>query len=118
MSRTAKFGLAANPELLILVSLADASSKRGYTIALDIGQFSGHPVLHRSTIYQAIARLVDKGLVAVEQSEQELTAYYLTASGEAFLEAQLKSLQRLASVGLQRLGLPSSLRTVGPATLG
>jgi DNA-binding PadR family transcriptional regulator len=103
MELKTNFGLAGDPQLLILVSLADALSKRTYRIVLDIPEFSGCPVIHRRRIYLAAAQLVDKGLITIEQRGRD-EAYSMTEAGRTLLETELKSMQRVAAIGLQRLG--------------
>ena len=103
MARKAHAGPASDPELLILSSLAEGA-KHGYAIMMDIEQFSGG-VVGPGTLYTAITRLVEKGWIAPEAAEGRQRPYRLTGVGAAFLEEQLKHMQRVARVGLGRLRL-------------
>ena len=62
MARKPRTGPAADPELLILASLASGPN-HGYGIMTDIEAFAGVRI-GPGTLYTAIARLVDKKLIA------------------------------------------------------
>jgi DNA-binding PadR family transcriptional regulator len=94
----------SDPSVLILTSLA-GGDKHGYAIMKDVAEFAG-VTLGAGTLYGAIARLEQRGLIEVLASEEpRRRPYRLTASGRAALEAQLQSLQSWARVGLGRLAL-------------
>jgi DNA-binding PadR family transcriptional regulator len=101
MSRKPKNGPASDPELLILLSLAD-EAKHGYAIMADIKSIAGVQ-LGPGTLYTAITRLVEKKLIAPEASAGRQRPYRLTAAGAASLAAQLDDMRRVAAVGLRRL---------------
>ena len=101
MARKHKTGPAADPELLILSSLADGP-KHGYAIMLDVDGFAG-VTLGPGTLYTAITRLVEKKLIAPTASPGRQRPYKLTAKGATVLEEQLSSMRKVASVGLLRL---------------
>jgi len=101
MARKPRTGPAADPELLILASLA-AEPKHGYAIMSDIEAFAGVS-LGAGTLYTAISRLVDKRLIAPQASPGRQRPYALTARGEEVLATQLQDMRRVASIGLRRL---------------
>ncbi|MBO0830921.1 MAG: helix-turn-helix transcriptional regulator [Actinobacteria bacterium] len=87
--------------LLVLVSLAD-SPKHGYALLKDIEDFAGVS-LSPGTLYSAIARLEDAGLVEPVGSSERRRPYRLTKTGRAALSAELESAAALSRMGLQRL---------------
>jgi DNA-binding PadR family transcriptional regulator len=94
----------SDPSVLILTSLA-GGDKHGYAIMKDVAEFAG-VTLGAGTLYGAIARLEQRGLIeALASDEPRRRPYRLTASGRAALEAQLQSLKSWARVGLGRLAL-------------
>ena len=96
------FGRFAEPALLILVSLA-AGPRHGYAIMEDVRTLCDVR-LGPGTLYAALARLERRGLIAPLDSADRRRPYRLTEAGTAALEAQLATMQRLATAGLQRLG--------------
>jgi DNA-binding PadR family transcriptional regulator len=103
MSRKPKTGPAADPEMLILLSLTQAP-KHGYAIMADVESVSGIK-LGPGTLYTAITRLVEKKLIVPEASPGRQRPYRITAEGAARLAEQLNDMRRVASVGLRRLRL-------------
>lgn len=101
--RLAEFGRFANPSLLILASLADGP-KHGYAMMMDI-QTMADVRLGPGTLYGALARLEDSGLIRALAAEDRRRPYQLTAKGAAILREQLTLLHRLASTGLRRLAV-------------
>lgn len=101
MPRKPRTGPAADPELLILSSLA-SGPKHGYAIMGDIETFAGVTV-GAGTLYTAITRLVDKKLIAPQATEGRQRPYALTARGAAALADQLRDMRRVAAIGLRRL---------------
>ncbi|HMK09924.1 MAG TPA: PadR family transcriptional regulator [Anaerolineales bacterium] len=101
--RLAEFGRFANPSLLILASLADGP-KHGYAMMMDI-QTVADVRLGPGTLYGALARLEDSGLIRALAAEDRRRPYQLTAKGAAILREQLTLLHRLASTGLRRLAV-------------
>lgn len=101
MARKPRTGPAADPELLILASLASGPN-HGYAIMVDIEAFAGVK-LGPGTLYTAITRLVAKKLIAPQSSAGRQRPYRLTAKGATALAELLNDMQRVASVGLRRL---------------
>jgi DNA-binding PadR family transcriptional regulator len=101
MARKPRTGPAADPELLILLSLADGP-KHGYAMMADIESVSG-TALGPGTLYTAITRLVEKGLIAPEDAAGRQRPYRITREGTAMLTAQLSDMRRIATAGLRRL---------------
>jgi DNA-binding PadR family transcriptional regulator len=97
-----EFGRFAEPSLYILVSLGDGP-KHGYAIMIDVEEISGVP-LGPGTLYGALARLEQRGLIEALEPEQRRRPYRLTALGATTLKAQLDGLAGFARAGLERLG--------------
>lgn len=90
----------------ILLSLA-SSKKHGYAILKDVKSLSNRKVsLSTSTLYTAIGRLLDQGLIERLSDDTESNArpglprkvYILTALGRRILEAETQRLQNLVTV--------------------
>jgi DNA-binding PadR family transcriptional regulator len=94
-------GHYAGPATLILSSLA-GGSKHGYALTQDIEAFSGVR-LQPGTLYGAIRRLEQQGIIEPLAGEGRRRPYRLTAHGAAVLEAHLQSQRQVSEVGLQRL---------------
>jgi DNA-binding PadR family transcriptional regulator len=94
-------GRFAEPALLILVSLSDGP-KHGYAIMTDVEAGTGRP-LGPGTLYAALARLEERGLIEALAPVDRRRPYRLTAIGATVLEEQLHGLQEFARVGLRRL---------------
>ncbi len=93
-----------DPGLLILTSLA-SGPKHGYALARDIEEFSG-AALGPGTLYGAITRLEERGLIEPLQHDQRRRPYRLTAAGHAELVTAVRELGAIADEGARRLGLP------------
>jgi DNA-binding PadR family transcriptional regulator len=91
----------SDPQLLLLASLADGP-KHGYAITQDVLAVAGVR-LGPGTLYGALARLEERGLVEPLASDDRRRPYRLTPSGAELLREQLTTLERVASVGLRRL---------------
>ncbi|MGK2851888.1 MAG: PadR family transcriptional regulator [Candidatus Limnocylindrales bacterium] len=100
--RIPELGRFAEPALLILVSLS-GEPKHGYAIMADVEAGTGRP-LGPGTLYAALARLEERGLIEALAPVDRRRPYRLTAVGEAVLAEQLRDLSELASLGLRRLG--------------
>ena len=92
---------------LILTALA-AGSQHGYGIIGDVAQISGDRVrLRAGTLYTALDRLKQDGLIAVDReeiAEGRLRRYYrLTPDGEKRLADEAARLQSHATAALRRL---------------
>lgn len=91
------------PGVLILTSLA-SGSKHGYALTKDIETFAG-VVLGPGTLYGALTRLVERGLITPIPSEDRRQPYEITASGRAALTNAVHAMQSLANEGAARLRL-------------
>ena len=96
------FGKFAEPSLLILVSLSDGP-KHGYAIMQDIEQGTGRP-MGAGTLYAALARLEEQGLIEPLPPIDRRRPYRLTAVGASNLAEQLHGLSAFAQMGLRQLG--------------
>lgn len=97
----AGMGRFSEPAILILESLADGT-KHGYAMMEDIRR--RHEIhLGPGTLYGAIARLEEAGLIEALPAEDRRRPYRLTAAGAGALSEQLQSLHRFAAGGLRRL---------------
>ena len=94
-------GRSTDPSLLVLTSLAEGP-KHGYAITQDVEEISGVN-LGPGTLYGALARLEEKGLIEGLPADDRRRPYRLTASGSAALEEQLQTFERVARTGLDRL---------------
>lgn len=95
-------GRFSDPSILILASLA-GGKKHGYAIMEDIEAIA-HVRLGTGTLYGAIARLEEYGLIeALPAEERGRRPYRLTAAGISFLREQLTSMETFSALGLRRL---------------
>jgi DNA-binding PadR family transcriptional regulator len=97
------------PSFLILTSLA-AGAKHGYAVSQDVKRLSeGRVVVRAGTLYTALDRLTEEGLVEVtgeEVIEGRLRRYYrLTDGGALRLADEAQRMRRNASFAIGRLGL-------------
>ncbi len=90
-----------DPTVLILTSLA-SGQKHGYALLLDIEDFA-HVRLGPGTLYGAIGRLEERGLIEALEPEGRTRPYRLTAEGSAALEATLAELRTIVDEGTARL---------------
>jgi DNA-binding PadR family transcriptional regulator len=97
-----EFGRFAEPSLLILVSLSDGP-KHGYAIMQDVEQGTGRP-MGAGTLYAALVRLEEQGLVEPLTPIDRRRPYRLTAVGASNLAEQLRGLSAFAQQGLRQLG--------------
>ncbi len=96
-----ELGRFSDPSLLILSSLA-SGPKHGYAMMEDILEFSGTR-LEPGTLYGALARLEQRGWIDALEATDRRRPYRLTGAGVTVLREQLATMQRVVSVGLQRL---------------
>jgi DNA-binding PadR family transcriptional regulator len=96
-------GRPNEPAVLILTSLA-SGSKHGYALTRDIEEFAG-VVLGPGTLYGAITRLEERGLIEPLGQEERRRPYGITAAGTAALTEAVRDMRSLADVGASRLGL-------------
>ncbi len=86
-------GRFAEPSFHILASLAEGP-KHGYSIMQDVEGFTGSP-LGPGTLYAALSRLEERGLIEALPSSDRRRPYRLTERGQAILQAQLDRLTSL-----------------------
>ena len=96
-----EFGRFSDPAVLILASLA-GGEKHGYAMMEDIRAAAGVH-LGAGTLYGAISRLEQYGLIEALPVEERRRPYRLTLQGVAFLRQYLTSLEKIVSLGLGRL---------------
>jgi DNA-binding PadR family transcriptional regulator len=96
-----EFGRFAEPALLILVSLSEGP-KHGYAVMTDIEAGTGRP-MGPGTLYSALARLEERGLIEPLAPVDRRRPYRLTGLGASVLQEQLTELSAFAALGLQRL---------------
>jgi DNA-binding PadR family transcriptional regulator len=89
-----------DPPLLILTSLA-SGPKHGHALLLDIESFSGAR-LGPGTLYGAITRLEQRGLIEPLDSDDRRRPYRITAAGSESLSAALADLGRILAEGTAR----------------
>ncbi|HWD54911.1 MAG TPA: PadR family transcriptional regulator [Acidimicrobiales bacterium] len=106
-------GRSNEPPVLILTSLA-AGPKHGYALTKDIEEFAGVN-LGPGTLYGAIARLEERGLIAPEPAgeDERRRPYRITGAGRVALEAAVRQMRTLSDVGATRLGLVPSASVRG-----
>ena len=97
-----EFGRFAEPSLLILVSLSDGP-KHGYAMMQDIERGTGRP-MGAGTLYAALTRLEERGLIEPLTPIDRRRPYRLTAVGAFNLAEQLRGLSAFAQQGLRQLG--------------
>ncbi len=102
MADLPEFGRFAEPSLYILLSLS-GGPKHGYAISTDVEAISGTP-LGPGTLYGALARLEQRGLIEALEPEDRRRPYRLTSIGASTLRAQLESMQGFTRTALERLG--------------
>jgi DNA-binding PadR family transcriptional regulator len=100
-----------DPTALILTSLA-SGEKHGYALLQDIEAFAG-VTLGPGTLYGAISRLEERGLIEPVGSEGRTRPYRLTLDGQAQLEATLADLRTIVEVGSSRLARQPGRRPAG-----
>lgn len=92
---------ANDPTLLVLVSLA-AGPRHGHAILVDVRTFAGVR-LGPGTLYGAISRLEDDGLIEPMQLDGRRRPYRLTSQGRAALGKRLNGLNEAIQTGLRRI---------------
>ena len=91
----------SDPTILVLASLAEGD-KHGYAMMDDIEKFAAVR-LGPGTLYGAITRLEERGLIRQVKTKDRRQPYTLTASGRTQLAEQLGGLQQVVKAGLGRL---------------
>jgi len=90
-----------DPAVLILTSLS-SGPKHGHALLLDIDEFAGLR-LGPGTLYGAITRLEERGLIEPLDADDRRRPYQLTAAGSAALAESLAGLRRIVETGSTRL---------------
>jgi DNA-binding PadR family transcriptional regulator len=93
--------MMADSELLILASLAE-SPKHGYAIMQDIKAMAGVKI-GPGTLYGAVPRLEEQGLIEAVDSADRRRPYRLTEQGVRVLRERLQWLRDVSLDGLRRL---------------
>jgi DNA-binding PadR family transcriptional regulator len=101
-------GRSIDPGLLVLTSLSDGP-KHGYAITADVEALAGWR-LGPGTLYGALSRLEERGLIEALPAEERRHPYRLTDAGGAALAEQLQLLERISRGGLTRLRLSGALQ--------
>jgi DNA-binding PadR family transcriptional regulator len=96
---------SSDRSILILTSLADRP-KHGYALIKDVEDFAGIK-LGAGTLYGALAKLEEAGLVEALPAEERRRPYRITAAGREFLYERLLESARIAEVGLRRIAVAS-----------
>jgi hypothetical protein len=94
-------GYYSDPPLLVLASLADGP-KHGHAMIADIFEMCGTR-LGPGTLYGAITRLENEGLIEPLPPEDRRYPYRITRRGRGVLHAKLATLRRFSVLGLKRL---------------
>jgi DNA-binding PadR family transcriptional regulator len=90
-----------DPPFLILTSLS-SGPKHGHALLLDIESFAGVR-LGPGTLYGAITRLEQRGLIEPLDADDRRRPYRITAAGSETLSTALADLGRLVEEGTARL---------------
>jgi DNA-binding PadR family transcriptional regulator len=96
-----ELGRWSDPGLLVLASLAEGP-KHGYAMVKDIESLAGVH-LGPGTLYGALSRLEEQGLIEALEGEGRRRPYRLSPGGRAALADQLQTLAAVADTGLRRL---------------
>lgn len=94
-------GRSSEPALLVMVSLLEGP-RHGYAISEDIERMTGRRP-GPGTLYGAINRLEQAGLIRARPEEARRKPYVLTAAGLAEARRQLDEMAALADEGRRRL---------------
>jgi DNA-binding PadR family transcriptional regulator len=86
---------------MILASLA-GGEKHGYAMLEDIETMTGVR-LGPGTLYGALSRLEQSGLIEALPADERRRPYKLTTQGAVFLRKYLASLKKIVTLGLKRL---------------
>lgn len=97
----------SEPGLLVLASLA-GGEKHGYAMVSDIREMAGVH-LGPGTLYGALARLEEQGLIEPLPAQGRRRPYRLTGAGERALQTQLTTIAAVADTGLSRLRVAGGL---------
>src|SRR5450759_2561068 len=101
MPAASEEGKLADPALLILTSLAEGA-KQGYAMVDDIEHFSGSR-LGPGTLYGALVRLEERGLIEAVESADRRRPYRLTVRGSQALAREIEAIDRVVQLVKVRL---------------
>jgi DNA-binding PadR family transcriptional regulator len=108
-------GRSNDPSILILTSLAD-SEKHGYALLQDIEAFAGVR-LGPGTLYGAISRLEERGLIEALKGSGRRRPYRLSSAGAEALRSALTELRAIVDEGSARLARrPATVGLAGGVT--
>lgn len=96
-------GRYSDPGVLILTSLS-SGPKHGYALTKDIAEFAGMTIAP-GTLYGALDRLAERGLVARLPAEDRRHPYEVTELGRQALRTYFASLSQVTTELGVRLGL-------------
>jgi transcriptional regulator len=90
-------------DLIVLRALSTMGPLHAYALATRLAQVSDHPLsLNQGTLYPALVRLEDKGLIKGSwqktESNREAKYYRITRTGEAELKRQAEKWRRLSGL--------------------
>jgi DNA-binding PadR family transcriptional regulator len=94
-------GRFAEPSVLILTSLA-GGEKHGYGLIKDIEELTD-TVVGPGTLYAALSRLQERGLIEALPAADRRRPYRITAAGAQALREYLQQARQVSTVGLKRL---------------
>jgi DNA-binding PadR family transcriptional regulator len=94
-------GRWSDPAVLVLSSLA-GEPRHGYAMVSDIVDMAGVH-LGPGTLYGALSRLEEQGLIRALPAEGRRRPYRITAAGSRALQEQLTTIAAVAETGLARL---------------
>jgi DNA-binding PadR family transcriptional regulator len=97
---------SSDRSILILTSLADAP-KHGYALIQDVREFAG-VTLGPGTLYGALSKLEEAGLVEALPADDRRRPYQITAAGRELLRERLSAAARIADIGLRRIAAATS----------
>jgi len=95
-------GRPNDPTVLILTSLA-SEPRHGYALLKDIEGFAGVR-LGPGTLYGAISRLEDRGLIEAMGESGRRRPYRITAAGAETLRTTIAEMRTIVDAGAERLG--------------
>jgi DNA-binding PadR family transcriptional regulator len=106
-----------DPTILILTSLS-SGERHGYALQQDIERFAGVR-LGPGTLYGAIGRLEERGLIEPVGDDGRRRTYRLTAAGVSALERSLHQMRTIVeegTAGLAHRPAPATLKAAGAVT--
>jgi len=96
-------GRFSDPSVLVLTSLA-GGPKHGYALTKDVEDFAG-VALGPGTLYGALSRLEDRGLIEALPADDRRHPYRITGVGLEVLKTHAESMRRVATEMQTRLRL-------------